>query len=94
MDRWVRAAGTAGAYAVAGQERRPEPAARLVEVLPDGSTLVELAESDAMLLRRRATCGDRGLLRLRPILTGLGEGSRFRMECLSECLRRVYEGRL
>ncbi|MFC7280249.1 transposase domain-containing protein [Paractinoplanes rhizophilus] len=73
MDRWVRAAATGAQMLWRVKNGARSLPARLVEVLPDGSALVELVESDAMLSRRRKTSGERGLPRLRPMLARLVE---------------------
>jgi len=73
MDRWTRAAATGAHLLWRVKNGARSLPARLVEVLPDGSALVRLAESDAMLSRRRTTRADRGLPRLRPTLARLVE---------------------
>lgn len=73
MDRWVRASGTGAQLLWRVKNGARSLPARLVEVLPDGSVLVELVESDAMLSRRRKTSGDRSLTRLPPVLARLVE---------------------
>ncbi|MFV2011914.1 MULTISPECIES: IS4 family transposase [unclassified Micromonospora] len=73
MDRWTRAAATGAHLLWRVKNGARSLPARLVEVLPDGSALVELAESDAMLSRRRTTRSDRTLPRLRPMLARLVE---------------------
>ena len=52
MERYLAAAGTALTW-LALEERQQEPAARTLQVLPDGSELVVMRESGGMLARRR-----------------------------------------
>src|SRR5215475_14359926 len=64
MARWAAAAATGAQLAWRVKNgARSLPAKRLA-VLPDGSTLVRLRESDSMLSRRRAEAGDPALPRL------------------------------
>jgi hypothetical protein len=73
MDRWIRASKTGAQLLWRVKNSARSLPARLVEVLSDGSALVELAESDQMLSRRRKTSGDRSLTRLPPVLARLVE---------------------
>jgi Transposase DDE domain/Insertion element 4 transposase N-terminal len=58
MARWVTAA-TTGAHLIWRVKNGPRSLpARVIRVLPDGSVLVRLRESDSMLSRRRAHLGD------------------------------------
>jgi hypothetical protein len=73
MDRWIRATAN-GAQLLwrvkNGAHGLPD---RLDQVLPDGSALITLAESDQMLARRRKATGDRRAPRLRPVVARLVE---------------------
>jgi hypothetical protein len=73
MDRWRRAAAT-GAHLVwrvkNGKKSLP---AKVIRRLPDGSYLVRLRESDAMLAARRKATGDPRAARLDDILARLVE---------------------
>jgi hypothetical protein len=73
MDRWRRAAAT-GAHLVwrvkNGKKSLP---AKVIRRLPDGSYLVRLRESDAMLAARRKATGDPNLARLDDIVARLVE---------------------
>lgn len=64
MHRWVRFAGTGAQLAWRVKNGARSLPAKIIAVLPDGSTLVRLRESDSMLSRRRAAAGDRTLPRL------------------------------
>ena len=73
MDRWRRAAAT-GAHLVwrvkNGKKSLP---AKVIRRLPDGSYLVRLRESDAMLAARRKAIGDPRAARLDDIVARLVE---------------------
>jgi hypothetical protein len=71
MDRWRAAAGT-GAHLVwrVKNGARSVPA-RVVATLPDGSELVRLRESDAMLARRRKATGQKKAPRLEDMVARL-----------------------
>ena len=73
MARWVRCAAT-GAHLIwrVKNGARSLPV-RIVAVLSDGSVLVRLRESNAMLAARRAKAGDRSLARLADTLARLVE---------------------
>jgi len=64
MARWVRAAATGAELAWRVKNGARSLPARTTAVLPDGSSLLRLRESDSMLSRRRAEAGDRSLPRL------------------------------
>jgi hypothetical protein len=71
MDRW-RAASATGAHLVwrVKNGARSVPA-RVVATLPDGSELVRLRESDAMLARRRKATGQKKVPRLEDVTARL-----------------------
>jgi hypothetical protein len=73
MDRWIRAAATGAHLLWRVKNGARSLPARLDQTLSDGSARVVLHESDAMLTRRRKTCGDKGLTRLAPVLARLVE---------------------
>lgn len=73
MDRWVRFAGTGTQLAWRVKNGARSLPGTIVEVLPDGSSLVRLRESDSMLSRRRARVGDRTLARLPDTIARLVE---------------------
>jgi hypothetical protein len=73
MDRWVRTAATGAQLVWRVKNGARSLPARLAEVLPDGSALVDLVESDQMLSRRRTAAGDRSLTRLSPVTARLVE---------------------
>lgn len=64
MARWVRFADTGAHLAWRVKNGVKSLPARIIAVLPDGSCLVRLRESNAMLARRRAKTGDRSAARL------------------------------
>lgn len=64
MDRWIRCTANGGHLAWRVKNGHKSLPARIVRILPDGSALVRLHESDAMLSRRRAKLGDRRAPRL------------------------------
>jgi len=64
MDRWIRFATTGAHLAWRVKNGVRSLPARILTVLPDGSALVRLHESDSMLARRRARTGDKRLARL------------------------------
>jgi hypothetical protein len=64
LDRWVRFTGTGAQLAWRVKNGVRSLPGKIIEVLPDGSTLVGLRESDSMLSRRRAKAGDPSLPRL------------------------------
>ena len=73
MYRWVTAAATGAHLAWRVKNGAKSLPAKIVGVLPDGSSIVCLHESDAMLAHRRAQAGDRGLPRLPDTLARLVE---------------------
>src|SRR6266498_2185760 len=64
MARWIRAAETGAELAWRVKNGARSLPAKTTAVLPDGSSLLRLRESDSMLSRRRAEAGDRTLPRL------------------------------
>ena len=64
MARWIRAAETGAELAWRVKNGARSLPATTTAVLPDGSSLLRLRESDSMLSRRRAEAGDRTLPRL------------------------------
>lgn len=73
MARWARFTVTGAHLAWRVKNGAKSLPARIVRVLPDGSAVVRLRESDAMLCARRAKTGDRRLPRLADILARLVE---------------------
>lgn len=73
MARWVRFSATGAHLVWRVKNGAVSLPARLVRVLCDGSALVRLRESDAMLARRRAKAGDPRLPRLACVLARLVE---------------------
>lgn len=73
MARWVRCAATGAQLVWRVKNGARSLPVRIVAVLPDGSVLVRLRESDAMLAARRAKAGDRSLTRLADTLARLVE---------------------
>jgi hypothetical protein len=73
MARWVRFTATGAHLAWRVKNGAKSLPARIVRVLPDGSAVVRLHESDAMLTARRAKTGERGLPRLPDTLARLVE---------------------
>lgn len=73
MHRWLRCAGAGGHLAWRVKNGYKSLPARIVRVLPDGSALVRLRESDPMLSRRRVKLGDRRAARLPDTLARLVE---------------------
>lgn len=73
MARWVRFTATGAHLAWRVKNGAKSLPARIVRVLPDGSAVVRLRESDAMLCARRAKAGDRSLPRLADTLARLVE---------------------
>jgi hypothetical protein len=73
MSRWARCTTTRAHLAWRVKNGAKSLPARIVRVLPDGSAMVRLRESDAMLTDRRAKTGDRRLPRLPDILARLVE---------------------
>lgn len=73
MDRWIRCTANGGHLAWRVKNGHKRLPAQIVRVLPDGSALVRLRESDAMLSRRRAKLGDRRAPRLPATLARLVE---------------------
>jgi hypothetical protein len=73
LDRWVRFAATGAQLAWRVKNGRRSLPGTIIEVLPDGSALVRLRESDSMLSRRRARAGDRTLPRLSEVIARLVE---------------------
>src|SRR6266536_3345057 len=64
MARWIRAAETGAELAWRVKNGARSLPAKTTAVLPGGSSLLRLRESDSMLSRRRAEAGDRTLPRL------------------------------
>jgi Insertion element 4 transposase N-terminal/Transposase DDE domain len=73
MARWIRFAATGAHLAWRVKNGARSLPARIMRVLPDGSAMVRLHESDAMLTARRAKTGDRHLPRLPDTLARLVE---------------------
>jgi hypothetical protein len=73
MARWSRCTATGADLAWRVKNGARSLPARIVRILPDGSALIRLHESDAMLTHRRATIGDRRLPRLADIHARLVE---------------------
>jgi hypothetical protein len=73
MHRWVRCTATGAHLAWRVKNGAKSLPARVVRILPDGSALVGLRESDAMLTTRRSRTGDRSLPRLPDTLARLVE---------------------
>jgi hypothetical protein len=73
MARWVRFTATGAHLAWRVKNGAKSLPARIITVLPDGSALVRLRESDSMLGYRRARTGDRGLTRLPDTIARLVE---------------------
>ena len=73
MHRWRVAAATGAHLAWRVKNGQKSLPAKIVETCPDGSELVRMRESDAMLTRRRKTSGDPKATRLDDILARLVE---------------------
>src|SRR6266542_1642258 len=73
MARWVRCTATGAHLAWRVKNGAKSLPARIVRVLSDGSAVLRLHESDAMLTARRAKTGDRNLPRLPDIPARLVE---------------------
>jgi hypothetical protein len=73
MARWIRFTATGAHLAWRVKNGGKSLPARIVRVLPDGSAVVRLHESDAMLCARRAKTSDRSLPRLADTLARLVE---------------------
>ncbi len=73
MHRWVRFAGTGAELAWRVKNSHHSLPGKIIEVLPDGSSLVRLRESDSMLSRRRTRAGNRRLARLPDTIARLVE---------------------
>jgi hypothetical protein len=73
MHRWIRCSARGGQLAWRVKNGARSLPARIVRVLPDGSALVRLRESDAMLSRRRTKLGERHAPRLPDTLARLVE---------------------
>lgn len=73
MARWVRFTTTGAHLAWRVKNGAKSLPARIMRVLSDGSAMVRLRESDAMLTARRARTGDRNLPRLPDTLARLVE---------------------
>jgi hypothetical protein len=73
MHRWRAAAATGAHLAWRVKNGRNSLPAKVLETCPDGSQLVRLRESDAMLTRRRKTSGDPKATRLDDIIARLVE---------------------
>jgi hypothetical protein len=73
MDRWVRFAGTGAQLAWRVKNGYHSLPGKIIDVLPDGSQLIRLHESDSMLSRRRTAAGDRSLPRLPDTIARLVE---------------------
>ena len=73
MDRWRRAAATGAHLVRRVKNGRKSLPAKVIRRLPDGSYLVRLRESDAMLAARRRATGDPRAARLDDIVARLVE---------------------
>ena len=73
MARWIRFTGTRAHLAWRVKNGIKSLPARIIWVLPDGSALVRLRESDGMLTARRAKTGEKGLTRLPDTIARLVE---------------------
>jgi hypothetical protein len=73
MARWIRSSATGAHLAWRVKNGAKSLPARIVRVLPDGSAIVRLRESDAMLTDRRSKAGDRRAPRLAGTLARLVE---------------------
>ena len=73
MDRWRTAAATGAQLAWRVKNGTSSLPATVIETLPDGSQLVRLRESDAMLAHRRTTSGHPTAPRLADIVARLVE---------------------
>jgi hypothetical protein len=73
MARWVDFAATGGHLAWRVKNGAKSLPAKVIGVLPDGSSRVRLRESDSMLSRRRAVAGQAGLPRLPDTIARLVE---------------------
>jgi hypothetical protein len=73
MARWVDFSATGGHLAWRVKNGAKSLPAKVIGVLPDGSSRVRLRESDSMLSRRRAGAGDPGLPRLPDTIARLVE---------------------
>ena len=73
MARWVAFAASGAQLAWRVKNGARSLPAKIVEVLPDGSTLVRLRESASMLSRRRREAGDHTLTRLPDTIARLVE---------------------
>src|SRR6266536_3230474 len=91
MARWIRAAETGAELAWRVKNGARSLPAKTTAVLPDGSSLLRLRESDSMLSRRRAEAGDRTLPRLPDTAA---RGHTFRVVQISRSLRRCLGTRM
>lgn len=73
MDRWRVATATGAHLAWRVKNGHGSLPARVLETLPDGSSLVRLRESDTMLARRRRTSGQKKAPRLDDLVARLVE---------------------
>lgn len=73
MARWIRSSATGAHLAWRVKNGAKSLPARIVRILPDGSAIVRLHESDAMLTDRRSKAGDRRAPRLADTLARLVE---------------------
>lgn len=73
MDRWRRAAATGAHLVWRVKNGRKSLPAKVIRRLPDGSYLVRLRESDAMLAARRKATGDPRAARLDDVVARLVE---------------------
>jgi len=73
MARWVAFAATGAHLAWRVKNGTKSLPAKVIKVLPEGSSLVRLRESDSMLSRRRAAAGNPGLPRLPDTIARLVE---------------------
>jgi Insertion element 4 transposase N-terminal/Transposase DDE domain len=73
MARWVAFSATGAQLAWRVKNGKKSLPAKIIAVLPDGSTLVRLRESDSMLARRRRKAGDPTLQRLPDTIARLVE---------------------
>jgi hypothetical protein len=73
MARWVAFSAPGAQLAWRAKNGKTSPPAKMIAVLPDGSALVRLRESDSMLARRRRKAGDFTLERLPDTIARLVE---------------------
>ncbi len=73
MARWIRFTATGAQLAWRVKNGAKSLPARIIRMLPDGSALVRLRESDSMLSYRRTKAGDKSLARLPDTIARLVE---------------------